>query len=222
MQKSSRRVAFIAVLPLIMALALLLSACEIPDPFVASYHASSSSASTAVPWPSITDRGNDGFTMSYPPTWKANPAGLNDYIFMEPQTGTRIEVRVTTVPQSPTAALAQQRPTPAEMAQRNITVTQRTIAGHPALDVNTPYYLVPTPLVQMPNSGYSPIAGGRFVVMATTNSAGTTNMYFFAIQYATDSQAHVTDASLAENPTIDAILSTFQLPPTIDPVVTQP
>jgi hypothetical protein len=58
--------------------------------------------------------------------------------------------------------------------------------------------------------------------MAATNSAGTTNVYSFAIHYATDSQAHVSDASLAQNPMIDAMLSTFALPPTIDPVVTHP
>src|SRR5690242_416827 len=105
MRKSSQRVAFFAATLLVLALVLALSACEIPDPFVASYHASSST-STAVPRPSITDRGNDGFTMSYPPTWKANPAGLNDYLFMQPQTGTRVEVSVTTVAQSPATVLA--------------------------------------------------------------------------------------------------------------------
>jgi hypothetical protein len=221
MRKSSRRVALVAAAPLIMALAVALSACEIPDPFVASYHASSS-ASTAVPWPSITDRGNDGFTMSFPPSWKTNPAGLNDYIFMQPQTGTMVEVSVTTVAQAPATVLAQRQPTPDAIAQRHITVTERTVAGHPAIDVNTPYYLVPTPLVHMPNSGYAPIAGGRFVVMAATNSAGTTNVYSFVIHYATDSQAHVSGASLADNPAIDAMLSTFELPLTIDPVVTHP
>jgi hypothetical protein len=221
MCESSRRLTFIAVAPLIMALAVALSACAIPDPFVANYH-TSSSASTAVPWPSVTDRGNDGFTMSYPPTWKANPAGLNDYIFMEPQTGTMVEVSVTTVAQSPATVLAQRQPTPDAMAKQHITVTQRTVAGHAAIDVNTPYYLVPTPLVHMPNSGYSAIDGGRFIVIAATNSAGTTNVYSFAIHYATDSQAHVSDASLAQKPMIDAMLSTFALPPTIDPVVTHP
>jgi hypothetical protein len=209
---------FISAMPLIMLLVLLLSACEIPDPFVAKYR----SSSATVPWPTLTDGGDDGFSMSYPPTWKATAAGMNDAIFMQVQTGTIVEVSVTTVQLSPATVLAQRQPTPNEIAQRSITVTQRTVAGHPALDVYTPYYLVPTPLVRMPNSGGAGIAGGRFIVLAATNSAGTTNVYSFAIRYATDSQAHLIDASLAENPTIDAMLSTFQLPPTIGPVVPHP
>lgn len=218
----SRQMSLVLTLSVTALLALLLSACQIPDPFAASGHASSNSASSIVTWPSFTDRGNDGFTISYPPSWKANLAGINDAIFMRLATGTMLEVKVTTVQVSPDAVLAGQQPTATDQQQRRITVTQRSIAGHLAIDVFTPYYLVPTPSVQMPNSGFPAIAGGRTIVMATTNSAGTTNVYTFTVQYATDDKAQMTPASHADDPTIDAMLATFQLPQPVDPVVTQP
>lgn len=221
MRKSSQRVTFAVIAPLIL-LALALSACGILDPFVASSSHSSLSGGTAVPWPTFTDRGNDGFTISYPPTWKAMVSGLNDGLFIDTATQTSLEVRVTTVSQSPATALAQAQLTPAERAQRKTTVTQRTIAGHPAVDVFTPYYRVPTPVAHMPNSGVPGIAGGRVIVMAATNSAGTTNVYAFVVNYVLDASTNINPASLGDNEIIDAMLSTFQLPPTIGPVVTQP
>lgn len=220
MRKSSQHVALVVVAPLILLLALMLSACQVPDPFVASGgHATALSASTAIPWPTYTDRGNDGFTISYPPSWKVTPSGLNDAQFRNAATDTMLEVRITTVSLTPAAVLAQQ-PTPADQAQRHITVTPRTIANHPAVDVFIPYYLVPTPVVRMPNSGVPGIAGGRVIVMAAANSAGTTNVYTFIVNYAVDSAANITPASLGDNPVLLQMLSTFQLPPTIDPVVT--
>ncbi len=44
--------------------------------------------------------------------------------------------------------------------QRPITVTQRTIAGHPAVDVFTPYYIVPTPVVPIHNGSSQASPGG--------------------------------------------------------------
>ena len=152
-------------------------------------------------------------------------SGFNDGFFSNAATGTTMEVRVTTVPQSPADALAQAQQTPTGQpiagATRPITVTQRTIAGHPAVDVFTPYYLVPTPVVPIHNGGYPGIAGGRVISMAATNSAGTTNVYTFIVNYALDSAASIKPASLADNPVILQMVSTFQLPATIDPALTQ-
>jgi hypothetical protein len=138
MRKSSQNVAFVMVAPLILLLVATLSACQVPPSFIASGHNVSILASTAIPWPSFTDRGNDGFTISYPPSWKAIPSGLNDVMFRNVATDTVLEVRVTTAQQSPAAVLAQQQPSAADQAQRNMTVTQRMIADHPAVDVFTP------------------------------------------------------------------------------------
>lgn len=217
MRKTALRVAYVVIAPLILLLVLAVSACDVPDPFAASRSSAVLSASTAVPWPTFTDRGNDGFTISYPPTWKV--AGFS--FFVNEATQTSLEVRVETVPQSPAAVLAQQQPTPAEQEQHTSTVTQRTIAGHPAVDVSTPYYHVPTPVVPIHNGGSPGIAGGRVIVMAVTNSAGTTNVYTFVVNYALDSAANITQASLGDNPVILQILSTFKLPATIDPTLTQ-
>lgn len=221
MRKSSQNVALVVVAPLMLLLVATLSACQVPDPFVAGGHSSSISVSTAIPWPRFTDRGNDGFTISYPPSWKAAPSGLNDVMLRNVATDTMLEVKVTTAQQSPAAVLAQQQPSAADQAQRNMTVTQRMIANHPAVDVFIPYYHVPTPVVPMPNSGIPGIAGGRVIVMAAANSAGTTNVYTFIVNYTVDSAANITPASLGDNPALLQILSTFQLPPTIDPVVTR-
>ena len=209
---------------LLLVLALVLGACDIPDPFVASHSTGSSlQVSTVVAWPTFTDRGNDGFTISYPPTWKAIISGFNDGFFSNAATGTTMEVRVTTVPQSPADALAQAQQTPTLPGQplRPFTVTQRTIAGHPAVDVFTPYYLVPTPVVPIHNGGLPGIAGGRVISMAVTNSAGTTNVYAFVVNYALDAATNITPASQADNPVILQMVSSFRLPATIDPALTQ-
>lgn len=206
---------------------LALNACQAPDPFAASGHVSGMStavraSTTPTGWTTYTDRGNDGFTISYPVSWQATRTGLNDAIFIDKTTDTTLDVTVTTVPLSPAAALAQQQPTSAEMVQRNITVTPRTIANHPAVDIFTPYYRVPTPVVQMPNSGAPGIAGGRRIVMAATNSAGTTNVYTFVVNYNLDSSVNIVPASQADNPVLLEMVDTFQLPATIDPVLTHP
>lgn len=224
MWKSTRYTILAATL--LLALALALGACDVPDPFVASSSGSSMSVSTVVAWPTFTDRGNDGFTISYPPTWKAMISGFNDGFFSNAATGTTMEVRVTTVPQPPVDVLAQAQQTPpgqppAGLPQRPITVTQRTIAGHPAVEVFTAYYHVPTPVAPIHNGGYPGISGGRVIVMAATNSAGTTNVYTFVVNYALDAATNITPASLADNPVILQMVSTFRLPATIDPALTQ-
>lgn len=224
MSNRSPRLARPRLVTLISAVALLLAvlalaACQVPDPFVASYGASSSS-STAAPWPSFTDRGSDGWTMSYPPTWKALDvnANRNDDIFMQAAAGTSIEITVATVTQSPAAVLAQNTPSAADQARQQIRVKQWTLAGHPAIDVFIPYTVVPTPVNRMPNSGSPGITGGRTIMMAATNDSGTTNIYTFMVRYDVDNAAIITPASQALEPEIMAMLSTFQLPSPIGPV----
>ncbi len=223
MRKSCQRMALVAMVLLVLGLTLALGACDVPDPFVASSSGSSLSVSTVAAWPTFTDRGNDGFTISYPPTWKAMISGFNDGFFSNAATGTSVEVRMTTVPQSPADALAQaqQAPTLPGEPQRPITVTQRTIAGHPAVDVFTPYYIVPTPVVPIHNGSAPGIVGGRVISMAATNSAGTTNVYAFVVNYALDATTNITPASLADNPVILQMVSSFRLPATIDPALAQ-
>ncbi len=215
MRKSSRRMAFIVAGPLVMMLALALSACEIPDPFVASYHTSSSS-STAVPWPTFTDP-TLGFSISYPPSW-TSATGYDGAITLFGPSHSWLTPVVTTVSQSPNEALAQATPSAVEQSQQQLTVTQTQVAGNPAIDIFYPHM---SPALQGSDT-VRPLASSRSIIMAVTNDAGTTNVYTFLAVFVADTNGNMSAAAVADNQTISAILTTFQLPPKIGPVATHP
>ena len=223
MRISARYVILVATMLLVLALAL--SACEIPDPFIATRSSGSSavlSAPTVVAtmatasgdpgWKTFTDP-ILGFSFSYPPSWLLLDPGDSD-ITLASQDGTTLSPMVTTVSQSPAQALAQITPSPAEKAAQHQTVTTIQVAGQPAVDIFSPYI---APAVQPPNSGRA-LAASRSIVMAVANNAGTTNVYTFQAYFAVDKTGTMSAASLANNQTVSDIVATFQLPTTINPV----
>lgn len=222
----SQHIAFIAVL--LITLALVLSACQVPDSFVASQHASASSTAvlaavspTALPgnvrpgWRTFTDRGDDGFTISYPASW-AFAAGYDPAhsSIVNPATSTVFSPLVSTVQQSLADVIARATPAASDQAQLHMTVTRRQVAGYPAVDVFAPY--IPTTF-HAPNSGCALVAN-RTVVMAVKNNAGTTNVYTFFVALPVDKSGNMSAAVVADGQTVDEILATFQLPPVIGPV----
>lgn len=225
MRKSSKRALLMATLPLVLALVLALSACEIPDPFVATTSSGSGSVvyeTTVVAtmatvnghpgWKTFTDP-ILGFSFSYPPSWLLLDPGGSD-ITLASQDGTTLSPLVTTVSQSPAQALAKNTPSPAAKAAQHQTVTTIQMAGQPAVDIFSPYI---APTVQPPNSGRA-LAASRSIVMAVANNAGTTNVYTFLAYFAVDKTGTMSAASLANNQTVSDIVATFQLPTTISPV----
>jgi len=215
----------ILVVTMLLALALALSACEIPDPFVATTSSGSGSVmygptvvATMAPanshpgWKTFTDP-ILGFSFSYPASWLLLDPGGSD-ITLASQDGATLSPLVTTVLQSPAQALAQMMPSPATKAAQHQTVTAIQVAGQPAVDIFSPYI---APAVQPPNSGRA-LAASRTVVVAVANNAGTTNVYTFLAYFAVDKTGTMSAASLANNQTVSDIVATFQLPTTISPV----
>lgn len=205
---------------LLFPLLLALSACQIPDPFVASSHRSSFAVLAASPsarnipagWKTFTDP-ILGFSISYPSSWTL--VG-DSHITLVSQNAATLSPIVTTVTQSPAAALAKIVPSSAVQAQQHQSVTQTRVAGQPAVDIFSPY--IPANF-QAPNSGRG-IGAGRAIVMAVPNDAGTTNVYTFLAAIPTDKTGKMSAASLADNQMVAQIVATFQLPAKIDPVTT--
>jgi hypothetical protein len=210
---------------MLLVLAMALSACAIPDPFVAT---SGSSAVLSGPtvvatmatanghpgWKSFTDP-ILGFSFSYPPSWLLlNPGGGD--ITLASQDGATLSPIVTTMSQSPAQALAQMTPSPAVMAAQHQTVTTIQVAGQPAVDIVSPYI---APAVQPPNSGRA-LAASRSIVMAVANNAGTTNVYTFLAYFAVDKTGTMSATSRANVQTVTDIVATFELPPIISPIAT--
>lgn len=204
-----RRIANVPVLLLALVTVLALSACQIPDPFVASVHTSSSS----VQWPTFTDP-IYSFTISYPPGWKLIRGYDGSHITLGSENSSVVSPLVTTVPSSPADALAHATPTAADQAQNHMTVTRIQIAGVEALDIFAPY--IPSS-AQAPNSGRA-LAATRTIVLAFKNDAGSTNVYTFLAYLPTDKAGVMSAAVQADNQMVTAIVSTFQLPAKIDPV----
>lgn len=218
----------LSIAALLLALTVVLSACQLPDPFVASGHASAISTRVAVAvspttpasnippgWQTFTDRGNDGFTISYPASWTFLP-GYNaaHSSFVNSATSTVFSPTVSTVSQSPADVIAAATPKTIAQTQSHITVAQRQVAGYPAIDVFVPF--IPTTF-HAPNSGYA-LAANRTITLAIRNDSGTTNVYTFMVSLPVDKAGNMSAAVIADSETVDAMLATFQLPPTIGPV----
>lgn len=206
----------------LVVMLLALNACQAPDPFAAnSGHTSALSTAvltSKVPsgWKTFTDPGSDGFTISYPASWTFVP-GYNaaHSSFGNSATATVFSPLVSTVSQSPADVIAKNTPTSADQTQWHLTVKQTQVAGYPAIDVFAPF--IPTTF-QAPNSAV-PQSANRTIVMAVKNSAGTTNVYTFMVSFAVDKAGNMSAASIADGQTVDEMLATFTLPPTIGPVL---
>lgn len=203
-----------------LLLALTLSACQVPDPFVASSHTSSMSRPLVAPvashhpagWMTFTDP-EYGFEISYPPTWTLLRGYDGSHITIASNNSSTLSPLVTTTKSSPAQALAQATPSPAMQTQQHMTVTTIQVAGQPALDVFAPY--IPSSF-QAPNSGRA-LAAARTIVLAVRNEAGTTNVYTFLAYLPTDKAGNMSAATAEDNQLVTQIVATFVLPGTIAP-----
>lgn len=160
--------------------------------------------STKVPWLVFSDP-IYGYKLSYPSSWLSFTESNGSHLTLfHPQTGTTINLIITTQRGSPAALLQQALGVPG--------ASHVDLAGLPAAATLMPY------LPEPPDSSTIniPADGGpqqvELVTLPAANLAGTTNLYHLRLTQPTDLQGHITPAEEDDLRDFTIIFHSFTLP----------